>query len=188
MIGEPQVRNWKNIKVGFYHHPWVNLVKTASFSSSRDEFLIQWNYSPSKFSSDEIQMVNLVLVPLFKTEQAVDNHTGKRGFDGVCLNILTGYTCIISYVAFEIIAVFINNTAISFIWDHHYMMTGTNVLLAIKAISENLEFRTPSTASIYSIFYLYASNIRFIYFLNIWFVNSSFCILYVFDHVDKESN
>lgn len=60
-------------------------------------------------------MVNLVLVPLFKTEQAVDNHTGKRGFDGVCLNILTGYTCIISYVAFEIIAVFINNTAISFI-------------------------------------------------------------------------
>lgn len=159
MIGKLQVRNWKNIKVGFYHHPWVNLAQTASFSSSRDEFLIQWNYSPSKFSSDEIQMVNLVLVPLFKTEQAVDNHTCKRGFDGVWLNILKCYTCIISYVAFEIIAVFINNTAISFIWDHHYMMTGTIILLAIKALSENLEFRTPSTASIYSIFYLYASNI-----------------------------
>ena len=132
-------------------------------------------------------MVNLVLVPLFKTEQAVDNHTCKRGFDGVCLNILTCCTCIISYFAFEIIAVCINNNAISFIWDHHYMMTGTIILLTIKALSENLEFRTPSTASIYSIFYLYASNIRFIYFLNIWFVNSSFCILYVFDHVDKES-
>lgn len=68
--------------------------------------------------------------------QCLKNQICKRGFDGVCLNIPTCCTCILSYVAFEIITVFINNNAISFIWDHHYMMTGTITLLAIKALSE----------------------------------------------------